>query len=448
MGSAAKRAERFLLQFGVTLRKFFPRWSEWLERIPDPRQEAKCSYHLSALLWVSLLMMLSGQESRNQYNENLFNEETQAILEKLLGVTLPAMPHGDTLAHLWKQLEPDLLEKLKITMVRVLLRSRCLEKFRYQGYYLLAVDGTELYRWSEPHCNQCLHAASGPNHELQYYHRVLEVKLVSSSGLSLSILSEFIENGGADAKQDCELKAFYRVSAKLKKRFPQLKILLLADGIYPKGPVFALCEDAGWKYLIVLKDEVLTTVWQDFQGLMDIPPNALGVRDKAPVKIIGDKLYRWQNDLSYQGEQFEGLINLLEVQSLNRQTGEYTRCRAFVTNLRLSQPSVERLEGIGQQRWKIENQGFDIQKHHGYALEHLWCRHPNALKVVYHLIQIAHLFNQLFILADLRDQKLQQMSFKAFFKLFGQALTQTWSASLAQQWEDLKTCQFQVRWQI
>ena len=71
--------------------------------------------------------MLSGQESRNQFNENLFTQETKTILERVFGLNLPSIPHGDTLAYLWKKLPPA-LEKLRLTMVYRLLRSRCTHK--------------------------------------------------------------------------------------------------------------------------------------------------------------------------------------------------------------------------------------------------------------------------------------------------------------------------------
>lgn len=86
MVSSKKRSERFLCQFAITLKELFPKWDEWLNRIPEPRQEAKCSYSLPTLLWLSLVLMMSGQESRNQYNENLLTEETQAILENMFGL--------------------------------------------------------------------------------------------------------------------------------------------------------------------------------------------------------------------------------------------------------------------------------------------------------------------------------------------------------------------------
>ena len=38
-----------------------------------------------------------------------------------------------------------------------------------------------------------------------------------------------------DEKQDCELKAFPRLAKALKKAYPGLPVLLLADVLYAKG---------------------------------------------------------------------------------------------------------------------------------------------------------------------------------------------------------------------
>ena len=201
-------------------------------------------------------MMVSGQGSRNQYNEQLSTEETHRLLETLFHLELPSLPHGDTLAHLWKQLKPADIEKLKWVMLHCLLRRGYLKRFRdSRGRYLLALDGTELYRWSKPHCEQCLRAASGPDKSMQYFHRVLELKLISSDGLCLSLVTEFIENESPDVeKQDCELKAAKRLLKRFKQHFPRMKVLLLADGLYPNGPLFAVCEANQWNYLFVLPD--------------------------------------------------------------------------------------------------------------------------------------------------------------------------------------------------
>jgi hypothetical protein len=49
----------------------------------------------------------------------------------------------------------------------------------------------------------------------------------------------------------------------------------------------------------------------------------------------------------------------------------------------------------GRVRWKIENEGFNLQKNGGFALEHVFSHHETAHKVFYLLLQIALIFFQL-----------------------------------------------------
>ena len=63
----------------------------------------------------------------------------------------------------------------------------------------------------------------------------------------------------------------------------------------------------------------------------------------------------------------------------------------FLTNLPLSHTNARETAFFGRRRWKIENQGFNAQKNHGFALEHLFSRNYQAMKNHYYLIQIAHM---------------------------------------------------------
>ena len=77
---------------------------------------------------------------------------------------------------------------------------------------------------------------------------------MTSNGFAFSLMTEFIENSDPQAdKQDCELKAFYRLAGRLKTRFPRLPLCLLLDGLFAGGPTFQLCEDCNWQYMIVLQ---------------------------------------------------------------------------------------------------------------------------------------------------------------------------------------------------
>ena len=82
----------------------------------------------------------------------------------------------------------------------------------------------------------------------------------------------------------------------------------------------------------------------------------------------------------------------------------------YLSSLDMDCYSILELTACGRLRWKIENEGFDIQKHHGYGLGHQFSRSSMlAMKNYYQLMQIAHLFNQLFelssLLTDVRRSK-------------------------------------------
>ncbi|MFN8672884.1 MAG: hypothetical protein U0457_12480 [Candidatus Sericytochromatia bacterium] len=94
--------------------------------------------------------------------------------------------------------------------------------------------------------------------------------------------------------------------------------------------------------------------------------------------------------------------------------------RAFITNFKIKSENLLKIESNAQLRWKIENEGFDTQKHHGYNLEHIYTKKPNGMKVVYLLIQIAHIINQLFLKADVLKVLSNNLSIKYIFsKLLG-----------------------------
>ncbi len=97
--------------------------------------------------------------------------------------------------------------------------------------------------FDKQHCEQCLHKTSKKGHTT-WMHHVLEARLVTANGFSISLMSEWIENPADKAydKQDCERKAFTRLASRLKQAFPRLPILILADGLYPYEGFFATCK--------------------------------------------------------------------------------------------------------------------------------------------------------------------------------------------------------------
>jgi hypothetical protein len=157
-------------------------------------------------------------------------------------------------------------------MMETLIRKKVLDRYRLLGFYFtISIDGTGRLVFPERHCPNCLTRTR--NGQTTYYHPVLEAKLITPIGFAFSIMTEFIENPGPKpTKQDCELKAFYRLAKRLKQRFPRLPICLLLDGLFAGGPTFALCEEYRWKYLVVLQEGDLSSVHEEFEALLPLAP--------------------------------------------------------------------------------------------------------------------------------------------------------------------------------
>jgi hypothetical protein len=212
-------------------------------------------------------------------------------------------------------------------------------------------------------------------------------------------MTEFIENPGKNpTKQDCELKAFYRLAARLKQRFPRLPVCLLLDGLFAGGPTFALCEQYRWKYLVVLTEDDLSSVHQEFKALLPLASeNHLRFYPSVQPKTRQD--YHWMNDISYvDSEKREHALSVIEcLETCTNSKGEHKTTRfKWITNLTVKTNNILFLSNQGGRlRWKIENEGFNVQKNGGYALEHAYTTNPTAAKVFYYLLQVAHTIAQL-----------------------------------------------------
>jgi hypothetical protein len=307
-------------------------------------------------------------------------------IEFLSGQKLERAPANDTIAYILERLDSTQLLKVRLHIIQSLIRSRALEHGRLMNtYWLFAIDATGRISYHERHCPHCLTATS--NGKTTYYHNTLETKLVSPDGFSLSVATEFIENESTDVKkQDCELRAFYRMAPLLKKDFPQLPICILADSLYAAAPFFKTAREHKWHFIVSFKKGAVPTLFDEFETLKTLSP-------ENSARRKNDKLtqsFSWVNSLDYAGMTLS-VIECLEISIKTRKTKRFV----WITDFEVSHTNYLAIAKGGRLRWKIENEGFNTQKNGGYELEHAFCSDNNGAKNFYLLLQIAHIFNQL-----------------------------------------------------
>jgi len=373
----------------VVLQHFFPLLAAWLGDVRDPRQSGRAVFPIKVLLLLGVLMFLSHCGSRNHFNDNVRDAlEMAKTLARLLGCELEALPHMDTLEKVLRLIQPEDLEQLLAKMIRRLIRMKALDDWRVAGQFLLAIDGTGLYSFRTRHCAQCIetHHDSGT---ITYSHKLLVAFIVSDNGYALPIACEFIENPGpVYNKQDCETKAFHRLEPKLKRLYPQTPFWLLLDALYADQNVMRPALNNAWDLAITFQDSDMPALWTEAQSLLALCP---GQYAKITLpKDEGTREIRWINDLEYEGLKLSAIFQVEKDKD-----GNVIRQFAHLIGRPIDHPHAWQVAAAARLRWRCENEGFNVLKNGGFALEHVYSHNPVAAKSYLLLLLTAHIVQQL-----------------------------------------------------
>ena len=395
----------------VLIRHYFHSLSSLFSPVEDVRRAASIHYSLECVFSTGLLMFLCRLGARHMITSNLRYDSVEINANYKLLFDTESVPHGDTVNYLFCKVNPEQVQDCLHKMIRRLLRKKVLYPFRLlDKYFRIAIDGTRLFSFKERHCPHCL-KTKHKNGSVTYYHVVLEAKLLLPNGFAFSIMSEFVENEHEQVeKQDCELKAFYRLAARLKAAFPQLPLVLLLDGLYANGEVFEICRRFSWKYLIVLKDDDLPVLHQEYKALRLLQTRNNRSLRPAP-NILLYQHFNWVKQVEYiDTKRRKHLLNVIECrESLNPSYAEEKdRKFKFITNLNPTEKNVPLLCQGGRDRWKIENEGFNVQKNQDFELEHAYTKHPNGWKVFYLVLQMSTIMEQLLFKSNLLPDPLKK----------------------------------------
>lgn len=379
-----------------TMRHLFGDIRGLFSSITDPRDQKKIVYPIGDLALAGILMFMCGLKARRQIALLMRYCAGADTLDEFFQAG--KCPHGDTLNDAFAVMDPTEFQNIICWMVYCLIRKKILYSSRLlDRYFVIAIDGTWTLKRKKRHCPRCL--TQTKNGKTTYYHMVLEAKLVTPDGFAIPVFTEFVENIGEASKQDCELKAFYRMAKKLKACFPRLPIMVTIDGLFASGPVFRVCKEHGWKFMVVLKDGSLRTVNQEFESLSLLQPENRLTHRFLDGKTRVEQCFHWVNGIEYTDtEKTEHTVDVIEcIETREDSKGVVTtKKHRWVTNLPVSQRNVVRLANHGGRlRWKVENEGFNVQKNGVFGLTHMYSKNRNSAKIFHYLMQIAHLLMQL-----------------------------------------------------
>ena len=374
-----------------------------LSKIEDPRNPKKTKHKLTMLLIYGILTFVLQMPSRREANREMTRPQFKENL-KLLFPELEDLPHNDSLMRLLARIEVSEIESATVALVRKLIRNKKFARYLIDGRYPIAIDGTQKAvrnpLWSEEWLER--EVKSGDDSQMQHYVLVLEASLAFSNGMTIPLMSEFSNYAQGDTnteKQDCEQKAFKRLAKRLKAQFSHLPIMVLLDGLYPNGPMMALCRKYKWDFMMVLQDKSLKSVWEEYEGLKQLEVN------NTHKMRWGDRRQRfeWVNGIEYyyDSKAFKKqIVHLVvcgeiwqEIAKDSTDTITMQSRHAWISSQPLNKGNIhQRCNLAARHRWGIES-GFLVEKRQGYQYEHLFSYNWNAMKGYHYLMRLGHLIN-------------------------------------------------------
>lgn len=401
-------ARKHLAQFHLScellkvIKRFFPDLLSLLKQIRDPRDQRYVTYQSQVLLMTRILSSIFYISSMRKTSEEFSSEKIIENIGYLSGQELKELPYWETINNYLKGVRPEELQDTVDRLVKGLIHSRAFEKARIGGkYWQIIIDGTQLYSSRKKPDGKCLYRVHNKGTEkeyTEYYYYVLEAKIMLHPKIYVSIMTEFAENQEETEKQDCELKAFYRLIKRLREKFPMLPICICGDSLYACDNFFKACRKAGCSYLLRFKEGSIPNIYEEYQKLRKLESHYQEekylVAEKRKGKKSGKRKWEekteWHDYVTGIGYK-EHNVNFIE----NGESGEGKYPFYFLTDLPVTKRTVKELSKAGRRRWAIENEGFNTQKHHGYHLEHRYSHNYQAWKNHYYLIQIGHMISQI-----------------------------------------------------
>lgn len=408
-----------------------------LARIPDPRSSKKVKHKTDMLMLYGILMFAFQMSSRRRTNREM---TTPQLVENLQSVfpELKEMPHQDTLCRLLKEIDVEKIESIYISLLRELIGKKRFRQLLHKKRYLVAIDGTQKYVMRECWDERYLRRKVQSKDEHQYYAYVLEAVLIFSNGMVLPLLSEFLENSpelekiesDEEWKQDCELKAFFRLAKRLKKEFPRLKLTLLLDGLYANGPAIDTCRKYRWEFAIVLKEGSLPLVWHEAKGLMRL--DGEGEHRLEQTWRGRHQVFRWVNGIEHEyGQGRHRKYLKIHLVVCNESWSDVDKDgNVVVRNIRhawiLDEPITRknvhsRCNLAARKRWLHENNILK-EKHQGYRYEHIFSHHWEAMRGYHYLMHIGRMLNEMAMHSVYLTEHVREFGERFFINMFREAM--------------------------
>jgi len=272
----------------------------------------------------------------------------------------------DTFGYALQRQSPEPVFDLTCDIARRLKRNGVMRSVWSRGLAVAAVDGIEICSSFSRCCDACMqrkveHKVRGESRtDIQYYHRIVAVVLVSSS-FPIPLGIRFQKNGEGEVA--CALALLKDLAGRLGRRFIDL---LVGDALYLQAPFVKEIEALGLDWAFTLKENQ-PDLLREASRFMQGPPG--GVSSEAEQELqwwhlpqvdwpVADRMVRVVKTIRSTTQRYvavrqeAGLLIKSKVPVLRESINFYA------TNFELGSIPPLFIHQLGQGRWRIDAEVF------------------------------------------------------------------------------------------
>ena len=262
------------------------------------------------------------------------------------------------------------------------------------GTRTISLDGTQHHSSQKVHCEQC--RVSLRREKAYYEHQVLMAVLSAPGQKHVVCLEpEFITQQDGHDKQDCEQAAIKRWVQRHAEEFTPWSVTILTDDLHCHQPSCELFKKHHMYFILTCKEDSHTTLYEEL-ALLGRIEGAIGTKtvSKWNGRHYEQWVYRWAESLPLRRGEDAMLVNWCELTVTNESTGKRMYYNAWATNHNVNEHTVVAIAASGRSRWKVENEGINVLKNHGYNFEHNYGHGKQHLaNVLLNMLLLAFLFH-------------------------------------------------------
>ena len=350
------------------------------EAVPDGRRQNSVQYSMPETLMSALAMFITKQPSMLAYE----NDHRDLSIEKPFKIE--RVPSDTQMREILDGIEIEQLNEAFADLFWEVQRSGELKRWRLDGqYYLVAIDGSGYFCSDNISCPHCLVRKTKGRE--QYFHQVVAAVLVHPQTKQVIPLAvEPILRSDGAKKNDCERVATGRLLKRLRAQHPKLNMVIVEDGLASNAPHIADLRESRMHFLLAAKPGDHEHLFEQVNEAMDQGTARVESHEVATTRQTFPTRTQYVADIELNKSHPDVRVNFLQHHEFSGDDGDIVKCFSWVTDLDLSEKSLQLYQRAGRSRWRVENETFNTLKNQGYHLEHNYGHGKQNLSTVLALL--------------------------------------------------------------